>query len=150
MGLTVKSKASEHRERYSMKAEQTGRPYREPSHWRLVIKAVSHFFMPGITYTAYQYPQHSTVTPSVLQAIRAILNIKGISNNSHSVTPAQAGVRGFQDIMDSRFRGIDIFRGTLKSVFPWAPWFSEKNITCKNLLFYVLKIFLCTGCIAAS
>ena len=42
--------------------------------------------------------------------------VKGTSNNSHSVTPAQAGVQEFQHIMDSRFRGNDIFRGTLKMV----------------------------------
>ena len=42
--------------------------------------------------------------------------IKGTSNNSHSVTPAQAGVHLLQYIIDSRFHGNDIFRGILKSV----------------------------------
>jgi len=37
----------------------------------------------------------------------------GTSNNSHSVTPAQAGVQEFQHIMDSRLRGNDIFRANL-------------------------------------
>jgi hypothetical protein len=86
-----------------MKVEQIGRPYREPIQWRHVIKAVSQFFMPGIQYTGYEYPQHATVTPSLPQTITAILYIT--------------------------------------SAFPAARWFSEKNITCKSLLFYVLKFF---------
>jgi len=45
-----------------------------------------------------------------------LLLFKVTSNNSHSVTPAQAGVQEIQLIMDSRFRWNDIFRGTLKFV----------------------------------
>jgi hypothetical protein len=42
-----------------------------------------------------------------------VKNIKGTSNNSYSVTPAQAEVQVLQYIIDSRFHGNDIFRGIL-------------------------------------
>jgi hypothetical protein len=86
-----------------MKAEQIGRPDREPSLWRHAIKAVSQLFMPGVHCTGCHCPQYPTATSSIPQTINAI--------------------------------------SYLTSAVPSAPWFYEKNITCKSLLFYVLKIF---------
>jgi hypothetical protein len=43
----------------------------------------------------------------------ATRRLKGTSNNSQFVTPAQAGVQLCQELMDSCLRRNDIFRGRL-------------------------------------
>jgi len=45
-----------------------------------------------------------------------VLNLKGTSNNSKFVTPAQAGVQYYYALLDSCFRRNDIFRGSLKLI----------------------------------
>jgi hypothetical protein len=54
-----------------MTAEQIERPDLLHSHWLHTQKAVSQFLMPGAQYTGHQYPQHSTITPSLPETITA-------------------------------------------------------------------------------
>jgi len=57
------------------------------------------------------------------------VNLKGTSNNSKFVTPAQAGVQYYYALLDSCFRRNDIFRGSLNVEKSMVSFPTQTNLS---------------------